>query len=221
MPFCDEREYRELPRVLEIRATAEEGEEEKIVEGYATTFDDPYLLFEFKDWDGTKVEVWESIDKNSFDNCDMSDVIMQYNHKGRVFARTRNGTLKVEPDEKGLFTSADLGGTDIGRQLYQEIKGGYTDRMSFAFIVNTDKWEFEEDREAGVIKEYRTITSFKKLYDVSAVPFPANENTSISSRASVGEGVITRAKEEFQKRQKIEARKRKLRIRANYIEREV
>ena len=115
------REYRNM--TMEIREAVEgEEEQKKIVNGYASTFDEPYLLFSDEGF-----EYWEVVDRSAFDETDMSDVIMQYDHRGRVFARTRNNTLTVEPDDKGLFIEADLGGTEIGCELYEEISGGYTD----------------------------------------------------------------------------------------------
>ena len=128
-----EREYREMMLAIEKRDEAEEPEEERmVVTGYASTFDDPYLL-----WKDADVEVYEQVDRHAFDETNMDDVIMQYDHQGRVFARVRNNTLTVTPDDKGLFISADLSGTDIGRGLYQEIAGGYTDRMSFVDHFDT------------------------------------------------------------------------------------
>lgn len=169
-------------RAFATEMQAQEGEG-MIVTGYATTFDQPYLLFE--DRDGYKF--FEKIDAHAFDNTDMSDVIMQYDHQGRVFARNKNGTLQLSVDRKGLRIEADLSGTDIGQQLYQEIKGGYTDKMSFAFTVAEDEYIGIEN-ESG-FEELRTIKAIKKLYDVSAVSIPANDTTSISARM-LGEGVI-------------------------------
>lgn len=210
MPHLKTREYRNLVRNLEIRkAQGGSGEPEKIVEGYATTFNEPYMLGSYRDWDGTKVEVWEQVAPTSFEQCDLSDVIMQYNHEGRVFARNSNGTLELSTDDHGLFISANLGGTETGRQLFEEIQGGYTNKMSFGFTIRGDKWEFEEDLDAGIVKEIRTITDIGKLYDVSAVSIPANDNTEISSRGA-SEGVIARAKEEFHKRQGIKLERERL-----------
>jgi len=173
---------------MEVRE-ATDGQE-KIVEGYATIFDQPYLL-----WQEPGYEIWEQVDRRAFEGCDMSDVIMQYDHEGRVFARTSNGTLTAEPDDKGLHTVADLGGTDIGGQLYQEIKGGYTTKMSYAYRVERDRRETTEDHEAGTVRVLRTIEKIAKLYDVSAVSLPANDATSISAR-SLSEGVIAELREE-------------------------
>lgn len=180
------REYRNFVVPFEIRAA--QTENEMIVEGYATTFNDPYLLWEEKGY-----KIYEQVDSKAFDNTDMSDVIMQYDHEGRVFARLSNNTLELTVDDKGLKVRADLGGTDIGRQLYQEIKGGYTNKMSFGFTVESD--EIENKDEDDVTITTRTITAINKLYDVSAVSLPANDATSISAR-SFGDGVITEIKTE-------------------------
>lgn len=185
------REYRAMK--MECR----EGEEERmIVEGYACTFGQAYDLYDSADY-----KITEQIDARAFDGCDMSDVIMQYDHEGRVFARNRNNTLALVVDSVGLKIAAELGGTDIGRQLYQEIKGGYTDKMSFAFVVAEDKRETLRDHETGKVTVVRTITKIKKLYDVSAVSIPANGMTSISARR-FADGVIERIKAERLERAK-------------------
>ena len=203
MPIkTNEREYRNMIiRALSDNEIAEE--DKRLVSGYASTFDEPYLLFE---WDGLKY--YEVIDRGAFDNTDMSDVIMQYDHRGRVFARTRNNTLEVVPDDKGLFIKADLGGTEIGRELYDEIRGGYTDKMSFGFTVNG---EYEESvkTDEGVRIYTRHITSVAKLYDVSAVSIPANDGTSIEADATtrsisnLTDGVIERIKAELLEEERI------------------
>ena len=158
----------------------------------------PYQLYEFAMDDGT-YRVFEQVDPHAFDECDMSDVIMQYDHEGRVFARTKNDTLRLAPDENGLQVTAELGGTEIGRQLYAEIKGGYTDKMSFGFVVGEDKREVTRDHENHITTVMRTITKIKKLYDVSAVSLPANDATSISARKFT-DGVIGEIKAERLKR---------------------
>ena len=186
----DGREYRSM--VMTVRAL--DDSQDMVVEGYATTFNQPYLLY-----DGRYYKVWEQIAPTAFDECDMTDVIMQYNHAGRVFARNKNGTLTLAVDAIGLKISANLGGTDIGRQLYQEIKGGYTDKMSFGFVVAEDKKSYEMDYERNCEVCTRTITKIKKLYDVSAVSLPANDMTSISARR-YSDGVIADIKAERLKR---------------------
>ena len=182
----DGREYRSM--VMTVRAL--DDSQDMVVEGYATTFNQPYLLY-----DGRYYKVWEQIAPTAFDECDMSDVIMQYDHEGRVFARNKNGTLTLAVDAVGLKMTASLGGTDIGRQLYQEIKGGYTDKMSFGFVVAEDQRVSTVDHENDVETITRTITKIKKLYDVSAVSIPANDMTSISARR-YADGVIDGIKAE-------------------------
>jgi len=189
------RTYRNVQNI-EIREAGDDGGK-LIVEGYATTFNEPYML-----WQDGKYTVMEQIDGRAFDECDMSDVIMQYNHEGRVFARISNGTLEANPDDKGLAVRANLGGTDLGRGLYQEIAGGYTDKMSFGFRVAEDEFTETENHETGETVVLRTIKRISKLYDVSAVSLPANDATVISAR-SYGEGVIAELVEEHEKREKL------------------
>ena len=213
----NDREYRNM--TMEIRQPEEGADQRKIVEGYASTFDEPYKLYSGEGW-----ELWETVDRSAFDETDMSDVIMQYNHEGRVFARTRNNTLSVKPDEKGLFISADLGGTEIGRELYEEISGGYTDRMSFGFTVTGDTEEREQN-DAGVWIYTRHITSVGKLFDVSAVSIPANDGTSISADAvtrsidDLRDGVIERIQAERLEEEKARLEQRREELKAWALER--
>lgn len=185
------REYRNL--TLEVRKASEE-ETSYIVEGYATTFNEAYTLYSVDDY-----RVEEVIDARAFDNTDMNDVILQYNHEGRVFARTSNNTLSLTVDEHGLYVRADLGGTETGRQLYEEIKGGYTNKMSFGFVVSDDNINEVNDREAKTTIVTRTITGISKLFDVSAVSIPANDYTEISAR-NFSDGVIAEVEAERLKR---------------------
>lgn len=202
------RSYRVM-QTFEIRDADDNGS--MIAEGYATTFNEPYELFQYDNWEGYRVHFMEQIDQAAFDECDMSDVIMQYNHEGRVFARISNNTLRVKPDLHGLYVEADLGGTEIGRELYEEIKGGYTNRMSFGFTVSKDTRTEERDEENKVITITRTITKISRLYDVSAVSIPANDGTEISAR-SWCDGVIAELTGEFRKAEEIEKQKQRIRI---------
>ncbi len=211
----DNREYRNM--TMEVREAIEGDEDKRIVVGYASTFDEPYKLFGGEGW-----ELWEVVDRTAFDDTDMSDVIMQYDHAGRVFARTRNNTLRVEPDEKGLFIEADLGGTEIGRELYEEISGGYTDRMSFGFTVTGDSEDREQD-DNGIWIYTRHITKVGKLYDVSAVSIPANDGTSIAADAvtrSIGnltDGVIERIQAERLEEEKRALEQRRAEVKARAL----
>lgn len=209
MPNKDNREYRNMTLAIEQRDEGEE-QEKMIVSGYASTFDDPYLL-----WRDADIEVYEQVDRHAFDETDMDDVIMQYDHQGRVFARKRNNTLTVSPDERGLFISADLSGTDIGRGLYQEIAGGYTDRMSFGFTVDEEEREIKEDNTTGKTTVLRTIRKVGKLYDVSAVSLPANPGTSISARFL--DGAIEEARAERLKAQELKEKREQIRKRAEAL----
>ena len=208
--LAEGREYRNFNSIE--RRESEDGE--KIVEGYATTFNQPYELFRDA-WEGATYIFVEQVDANAFADTDMSDVIMQYNHEGRVFARTNNGTLGLDADMKGLHIRADLGGTEIGRQLYEEIEGGYTDKMSFGFRVGKDKVDRTEERdnETGLVTVtvLRTILEISKLYDVSAVSLPANDATSISAR-NFCDGVIEEIKKDYLEREKRERQKRKIKL---------
>ena len=211
-----DRDYRNM--TMQIRE-AVEGEEDpgKVVTGYASTFDEPYRLYSGEGW-----ELWEVVDRSAFDETDMSDVIMQYNHEGRVFARTRNNTLRVKPDEKGLFIEADLSGTEIGRELFEEIAGGYTDRMSFGFTVTGDS-EDREQNDSGIWIYTRHIKSVGKLYDVSAVSIPANDGTSVYADAvtrSIGnltDGVIERIQAERLEEEKAKLEQRRAEVKARAL----
>ena len=187
----DGREFRRLT------LTPTEEADSYNVRGYATTFNEVYTLYE-----GTNYRIDEQVDAHAFDNCDMRDVIFQYDHEGRVFARTSNDTLKIVPDAHGLEVNAYLGGTEIGRNLFEEIKGGYTSKMSFGYHVDAD--EIKEEERDGKTIYTRTIKSINKLYDVSAVSLPANDGTEISAR-SLKDGAI--AKLEAERLLKAERRK--------------
>lgn len=201
-----QREVR-LMTSFEVRAN-EEKEETYIVEGYASTFA-PYIMYSF---DG--VDYFERIEPTAFQETDMSDVIMQYDHQGRVYARLSNKTLEVEVDEKGLKVKADLSKTEEARKLYEDIKEGMIKDMSFAFTVKEDHYD------SG--SHTRVIDKIQKLYDVSAVSIPANPTTSIYiSARSYFDGVIEAERTERfrneQKKRKIELRKKLLKIKLEEI----
>lgn len=208
MPKIANREYRDMV----LRIVEDEPEERKVVTGYASTFNQPYTLYEDDD-----LIYREQVSPDAFDKTDMSDVIMQYDHEGRVFARMSNNTLRVAPDEKGLFIEADLGGTEIGRQLYDEIAGGYTDKMSFGFIVGEDE-ETRSEAEDGRVDILRTIRGITKLFDVSAVSLPANGATSIgvATRSRI-DGAIEDIRAERLEAEKIMLERRRAEVRARAL----
>lgn len=161
---------------LQVRSEEIENEDgtkvkEMIVEGQAVTFESPTILFKWGD-----TEYKEVIDRNAFAEADMSDVIFNYNHGGKVVARTRNKTLELFIDANGLNIKARLDGTEEGRKLYEEIKGGYIDRMSFCFTIKEESYNQEE--------HLWRVLKVDKLYDVSAVDIPAYDTTSLTARSS-------------------------------------
>ena len=193
MPYRENREYRSI----ELRAIQTEDEEKSYkVSGYATTFDSPYVMYE--DEEGNKYK--EVISSKAFDQANMSDIIFLYNHEGMVYARQKNGTLVVENDEHGMKVTADLGSTKQSREMFEAIESGLIDQMSWAFTVDADEY----DKKTRT----RTITKVRKVYDVSAVSIPANDQTNI--------GVVSRdyfsGVAEMEKAERLEREKMKKKI---------
>ena len=153
-------------RAFECRADANEA----AVDGYAAVFDAPEVMYEF---DGVKYS--EVIERGAFDEAQMGDVVMNFNHGGKPVARTKNGTLQLMVDDHGLKVRADLSSTAESRALYDEIKAGLIDKMSFAFTVN--KEAYNKDTRT------RSIQGIKRVFDVAAVDFPAYESTAITARS--------------------------------------
>ena len=174
---------------------AEGQEPELSVEGRAISFDSPTVLFEIGG-----VEYKEQIDSRALEDAQMSDVIFNYNHGGKVMARTRNKTLQLEIKTDGLYIRARLDGTAEGRQLYEEIKGGYIDRMSFRFSVREESYDKEN--------HMWTVRRIKRLYDVSAVDMPAYEDTSIEARKN--SILEAEAQEKRERKAEAELEKRKM-----------
>lgn len=146
------------------------------IEGYAARYE-PYVLFNDGEYD-----YYEQFDRSCFANCDMTDVIFLYDHAGKVLARLSNNTLIIEPRDEGLFFAADLGKTEAARTLYDEICAGMVTKMSWRFVIG----DYDFDPKT------RTFThhTVKKIYDVSAVSIPANNDTEINAR-SWADGVIS------------------------------
>ena len=161
---------------MQARVIGEEGSQELWVEGYATKFNSLTVL-----WECDGVEYKEQIASDAFTDAKMDDVIFNYNHEGRVMARTRNKTLQVSVDSEGLFIRARLDGTEEGRSLYSDIQNGYIDRMSFRFKVAQEAYDYPNHTW--------TVLRVKRLYDVSAVDIPAYDDTSIEARKADAEAV--------------------------------
>lgn len=189
----EQRQFRQM-KPLEIRQREESSESDFLVEGYAMKYE-PYWLYE--DRNGP---VFEEFKRDAFKDSDMSDVIMLYDHQGKVLARTSNNTLKVTLDDTGMYMEADLSKSRAAKEMYEEIQAGLVTRMSWSFLAGG--YHFD--------KESRTIVhdSIAKVYDVSAVGIPANNDTSINARKFVN-GVIDEFEtERFQEQQ----RRKKLQI---------
>jgi len=167
MPKLKGREYRALD--MFVPTDKKKIDSDYYVEGLATTFE-PYELYEF---DGIKY--YEQIDRNAFTGADLSDVIMQYDHTGRVLARQSNKTLQIETTDDGLFICADLSKSSASKDMYEDITSGLVTKMSWAFTVAED--DFDKDTRTRIIKRV------KKVYDVSAVSIPANNDTEINARS--------------------------------------
>ncbi len=196
--FKDAAQTRALS-VFSSDAGAKRIDCEHYVEGYAARFE-PYVLY----YDGDQ-PVYERFEPGCFDECDMSDIIMQYDHEGKVLARTSNGSLVVGVDENGLYFSADLGRTEAARSLYNDVKAGMVTKMSWRFRVGTYYYDVET----------RTIVhkTVKKIYDVAPVSIPANDDTEINARAWVDGEIAQAARSEAE----LDERRRRLRVKINNI----
>ena len=183
-------------RLAEIRAVQiNEPTDEMIVEGYAIVFDSPATHYGFT----------ETIDRGALDGADLSDVPFRYNHNDTwlVIARTRNKSLELKIDEKGLFIRAILIDTQTNRDIYKSIQAGLLDKMSFSFTTEKDEWDYENDT--------RKVLKIRKLYDVSVVDTPFYDDTEIYARA-LGELESHKETLESEKRQALEVERLKTEI---------
>ncbi len=200
----NKREFRSFDINFEKR---EDGAEPSyFVEGYASTFD-PYCLWKDPE---TGVEYNEQIAREAFEGTDMSDVVFRVDHEGKVYARTSNGLIELSVDDGGLHHRTNLGATESSRDLFESIRVGNYPKMSFAFTVSKDSY----DRDTRT----RTIEKIDKIYDISAVAFPANPNTSeqVSARDYVN-GVIEVEKAERLEEQRKELRKKILKLKVEKV----
>ena len=165
------------------------------VDGYAALYE-PYVLY----YDYQNNPVYERFEPGCFDKCDMSDIIMQYDHEGKVLARNSNGSLIVEADDTGLFFAADLSRTEAARNLYDEVKAGMVTKMSWRFRCGN--YYYDKDTRTFV---HLTV---KKIYDVSAVSIPANDDTEINARAWADGEIAQVARREAE----LDERRRRLRL---------
>ena len=191
MPLLNDRQY----RALSFAIPAQEEKKNKFdsdcyVEGYAAKYE-RYILFH----DGNNKPVFEEFVPGCFRSCDMSDIIFQFDHCGKVYARQSNGTLTVEADEIGLFICADLSKTSAARSMYEDIEAELVTKMSWGFMPDYDSLEVIETANEITIKHHR----IKKIFDVSAVSIPANNETEIQAR-NFANGAIDKVMKEIQQR---------------------
>lgn len=174
-------------RISELRALENNDEDKMIIEGYAAVFETETDLGWCK----------EIISRDAFNNCNMSDCVLKYNHNDSclILARTRNKSLELTVDSKGLKIRAILIDTTQNRDIYKMIRAGLLDKMSFAFAVKKQEWDYEND--------IRRITEISQLFDVSVVDVPAYDATEIYAR---GKENYTKEKEQYQK-EKLEREK--------------
>ena len=190
MPMMNDRQYRSLI----LAAPTQEEKKNKFdsdcyVEGYAAKYE-PYLLYKSGSY-----EVWEEFVPGCFNGCDMSDVIFQFDHAGRVYARQSNNTMTVEADKIGLFVCADLSKTSGSRGMYEDIKTELVTKMSWGFKTDRKTLEIIEQGDRITFRHHH----IEKIYDVSAVSIPANNNTEIQAR-NFANGAIDKFMGEIQKR---------------------
>lgn len=199
MPIRDNREYR--------NTGAFNASGDYIVEGYASTFE-PYEMYEM---DGVKY--YERIEPTAFDEADMTDVVFLRDHTGRVLARTKNDSIELSIDEHGLHQRTNLGLTEASREMHEDIAVGNYTQMSFSFVVAPNGDHYDRDTRT------RVIDRIAKVYDISAVSFPANPGTDIGiSMRDYFNGVI-----EAERAERLEAEKRakeveKLKLRIRVME---
>lgn len=158
-------------REVELRnASAEEKDGKMILEGYASIFNAPTVLFKCGN-----IEYKEVIDARAFDDTDTSDCCLKYNHGGMPLARTRGGSLELKKDSIGLFFRAELFNTTVSSDVYSIVKAGGLDKCSFAFRVKEEKYDSSTHT--------RTILKIEKIFDVAVVDTPAYNDTSVSARS--------------------------------------
>lgn len=150
---------------VETRA-AEDGK--KTLVGYAAVFNSDTTIGDY---------FIERIDPGAFNKAIKGDVRALVNHDpGRVIGRTKSGTLKLAVDNKGLSVEIDVPDTADGRDLMTLVERGDISGMSIGFMVTRQEWDDTGDIPMRTILE-------AELFEVSAVAFPAYEETQLSARS--------------------------------------
>lgn len=159
----------------------------------------------------------EIIENGALADTDLRDVRFLVNHNTDMIplARSRNNnansTMQMSVDDQGMAIRVDLDveNNSEAKNLYSAVERGDIDGMSFMFTVDGDKWDdIESDHPT------RTITKIGKVLEVSAVTFPAYEQTSISARGL--DSALDSAKSSLEsvkaEARAIELKKQKIRI---------
>lgn len=177
-------------RIIDLRDFVIEGREENesgrmILEGYAAVFDSETLI------GSDDYGFIETIEPTAFDKANMRDVPLKYNHSDSVpiLARTKNRSLRLTVDTKGLFIHAELLDTQDAADMYKRVQAGLIDKMSFAFTVRDQVIDESEKMPKRIIK------AFDRIFDVSVVDTPAYEDTSIYARSLANVETLRRHKQ--------------------------
>lgn len=180
-----EKEMRMSQNNLEIR---QNSDNEMILEGYAATFEEPTILYKIGE-----TEYKEVIERGAFDETDMKDCCLKYNHSDNIplLARTKGGSLELSVDNRGLFFRAKLLNTQSAKDVYTLVRSGALDKCSFAFTIKEDTY----DRASNT----RHIKKIDKLYDVAIVDIPAYDSTSVSARSFFESQVESERQNELEK----------------------
>lgn len=190
-------------RYIEVRAVGNE-EDKMIIEGYAIVFEQP-ATHQY----GSR-KFTETIKQGALDKTNMRDVPLRYNHNDTwlIMARTRNKSLQLMVDDRGLKISAELLDTQSNRDAYKAIQAKLIDKMSFAFRVadGGDKWTFGEK------ETIREVTNIDRLYDVSVVDAPFYGGTSVNARSL--ELLVSEEKRLESLIERLELRKKKMKMKA-------
>ena len=150
----------------------------------------------------------EIVDRGALDQADLKDVRFLVNHDidSIPLARSRNNNenstmqMTVEPDGLHIRVDLDTEGNPRAKELYSAVKRQDISGMSFMFSVKDDRWE-------DVDSDYPTrhITALDKVFEVSAVTFPAYEQTSINARSvETGQASLDSAREALENARKVE-----------------
>lgn len=193
---------------FEVRQAEETDKDEMILEGYAVVFGEETYIGD------SEYGFYEEVAPGAFEGANLKDVPLKYNHNDSflILARTRNDSLQLSIDEKGLYIRAKLIDTTTNKDIYKMVKSGLLDKMSFAFTVSDEK---VDDKENGVAK--RTITKIDRLFDVSVVDVPAYDQTSIYARCQKLAEANRATVETVNRTKQIEALRLKAKIKTQII----